>query len=131
MGIYVGRAHWHCVFNQRCVGKLIASRSRRPPWVGAGLDQEEDAGGCAHATSTAASSASVANVDAASGSAPAPQHSVWTTVPAALDAAAVSGAAAGLKHPAFCSFETESPGVQVGAGAGANVMDWRQEWNSL
>ncbi len=129
MGIYVGRAHWHCVFNQRCVGKLIASRSRRPPWVGAGLDQEEDAGGCAHATSTAASSASVANVDAASGSAPAPQHSVWTT--AALDAAAVSGAAAGLKHPAFCSFETESPGVQVGAGAGANVMDWRQEWNSL
>jgi hypothetical protein len=129
VGIYVGRAHWHCVFNQRCVGKLIASRSRRPPWVGAGLDQEEDAGGCAHATSTAASSASVANVDAASGSAPAPQHSVWTT--AALDAAAVSGAAAGLKHPAFCSFETESPGVQVGAGAGANVMDWRQEWNSL
>jgi hypothetical protein len=56
---------------------------------------------------------------------------VWKSVPAAMDAAAGSGAASSVNQPAFRSFETESPGVLVGAGVGTNAVDWRQEWNSL
>jgi hypothetical protein len=73
----------------------------------------------------------VAVADAAAGTAPAQQHSVWTSVPAPLDAAAATGAAAAIKQPAFRMFETESPGVGGGAAGAVNAVDWRQEWNSL
>ena len=71
----------------------------------------------------------VAGVDASS--APGQQHSVWTSVPVPLDAAAATGAAAAMKQPAFRMFETESPGVGGGAAGAVNAVDWRQEWNSL
>lgn len=91
--------------------------------------EEENTG--SSATSLAPSPAAAACADATASSAAPAQHSVWKSVPAAMDAAAGSGAASSVNQPAFRSFETESPGVLVGAGVGANAVDWRQEWNSL